>query len=309
MYAEAYRPTHIDEVFGHTDIKNHLKRYLSSSNFEGAVCLIGSAGIGKTSLVLSAAQTYGFEILELNASRALRSYDDVDKLRDSCRSTVSIASFIRGDTTRRTCVVLDEVDGADPHAQASLIHWFRDPTRRVPILCTGNETPTIFKRHSDIVQILRCFPPSPSDLIALFPHVDIEQLLKECHYDVRRVHHRLQYGTSYTIPTYKLPPTGSPVEMVFRWKQQMFGLPDPFVYRADTPGTECWFQTIAECTPRESDENNGAPPRKRKLRHPDKSHTQSLVQVVQTEVQHQSAPVSGRRQRVQKSSRAPESEC
>lgn len=301
MYAEAHRPTHIDEVFGHSEVKDHLKRYLSGTRFEGAVCLIGSAGIGKTSLVLSAAQTYGFEILELNASRALRSYEDVEKLRDSCRSNVSIASFLRGDRTKRTCVILDEVDGADPHAQAKLVDWFRDPTRKVPILCTGNETPTIFKRHSSLIQIVRCFPPSPSDLLSLFPGVDIETMMRECHYDVRRVHHRLQYGVSYSIPTFKLPPTGSQLEEVFRWKQQMFGLPDPFVYRADKPDTEHWFQTIAEYTPHETDANKDVSPRKRKLRRPDKSHKQSLLQVAQTEVQNQSAPPSEKRGRGRKS--------
>jgi hypothetical protein len=275
MYAEAHRPTHIDEVFGHTEVKQTLHRYLSEGTFDKALCLVGSAGIGKTSLVLSAAASYGFEILELNASRCLRSYEDVDRLRDSCRSKVSIASFLRGDRNRLTCVILDEVDGADPHAQAKLIDWFRDTKRGIPILCTGNETPTIFKRNSACVEILRCFPPSAADVRSLFPHVDIEPLLIECQHDVRRVYHRLQYGTSYKLPTYKLPPTGSPVELAFRWRQEMFGLPDPFVYRADTQDTEHWFQTIDECMNRENDESNERVRTRRKLRRPDKSHTQT----------------------------------
>lgn len=275
MYAESHRPNHIDEVFGHTDAKECIKTYLSGTKFEKALCFVGSAGIGKTSLVLSAATTYGYEILELNASRALRSYEDVEKLRDSCRSSVSIASFLRGDYHKRTCVILDEVDGADPHAQAKLIEWFRDKSRKVPILCTGNETPTIFKRHSAVVDILRCFPPSAKDIHSLFPNVDIEPLMKECQHDVRKVYHRLQYGSSYPIASYKLPPTGSPIEYSFRWRQSMFGLPDPFEYHSDKQDTGHWFQTIDECKNCETGENSVPVVRQRKLRRPGKSHTQT----------------------------------
>jgi hypothetical protein len=273
MYAEAHRPVHLDEVFGHAEVKQKLTSYLKARTYPNAICLVGPPGIGKTTIVLCAAQTCGFEILELNASRALRSYEDVDRIRDSCRSSVSIASFLRGEPNKTTCVILDEVDGADPHAQTKLIDWIKDPKRRVPILCTGNEVPTIFKRNGFIINVIRCFPPCVADVQKMFPTVDIEPILTACQYDIRRVYHRLQYGVSYVIPLYKSPPTGHPPEHAFRWRQQMFGLPDPLEYRADRQDSEHWFQTIDECTLRGTDDRTAEQRRPRKLRRPGKSHT------------------------------------
>jgi hypothetical protein len=143
-------------------------------------------------------------------------------------------------------VILDEIDGSDPHAQAKIVEWMKDTSRTVPIICTGNELPTIFRRNSEIVQILRCFPPNHSDVQHLFPDVDAQSILKECQHDIRRVFHRIQYGESYVIKDYPLPPTGTQTEMAFLWKQQMFELPDPLEYLYDKLGTEHSHKTMFE---------------------------------------------------------------
>lgn len=242
MHAESYRPETLDGVFGHHDIKQELKTYLTS-DFKGSIFLTGPPGIGKTTLALCSARTYGFYPLEINASISIRSYEDVDRLRDSCRGSINIHSLLLGNT-RKTCVILDELDGSDPHAQNKIVEWIKDPRRTVPILCTGNETPSILKR-TPIIQILRCFPPSAKDI----DRPELHHLLKDCQHDIRRVFHRLQYGESDPLPRFILPPTGTPCEKAFIETQKMFGLPDPLEYLVDILGNEHWSKTILEYKP------------------------------------------------------------
>ena len=237
MYSEVYRPTTLDDVFGYREEKELLRKYLKSTNFQKAIMLSGPPGIGKTTLALAAARTFGFDPLEINASRSIRSFEDVEKIKDACRSAVNIHSFIRGETSRKTCVILDEVDGSDPHAQNKIVEWIRDPQRKVPILCTGNELPTIFKRNAEHIDNLRCFPPRANDIQNFFQDHDVTSLLKDCNHDVRRMMHRIQYGESDTIPKFVSPPTGLAVEQMFLMRQSMFGLQDPFhEYRVDRLG-------------------------------------------------------------------------
>ena len=228
MYAETYRPSNLTDIIGHTEAKDSLRRYLTTPGFQKAVMLTGSPGIGKTTLALAAAKTFEFEPLEINASRSIRSFEDVEKIKDACRSAVSIHAFMRGDRTRKTCVILDEVDGSDPHAQGKIIAWIRDPERKVPIVCTGNELPTIFKRNTEYIDIIRCFPPRADDITKIFKDSSItETMVKECQHDIRRLIHRVQYGDSDMIPRYLAPPTGLSIEKTFVLRQEMFGLDDP----------------------------------------------------------------------------------
>jgi len=271
MFAESHRPVFLDDVIGHQEVKRSLKVYLESK-FAGAVFMIGPPGIGKTTMALCAARTFEFDPLEINASKSIRSFEDVDKLKDSCRSCVNIQSFIRGDRKRKTCVILDEVDGSDPHAQAKIVDWVKDPTRTVPIVCTGNELPTIFKRNSELIQILRCYPPKASELQHLFPDSDAPQMLKECQHDVRRVFHRLQYGSSYVIPDFPLPPTGTSVEIAFLWRQKMFDLPDPLECHADKLGSVHLHKTTFECKTGGKRVGTPASVRRQKKLHPGKLH-------------------------------------
>lgn len=285
MYAETYRPNSLDDVIGHEEAKKGLRDYLRNPSFSGAIMLSGPPGIGKTTLALAAAKTMEFEPLEINASRSIRSFEDVQKIKDACTSAVSIQSFLRGERNRKTCVILDEVDGSDPHAQSKIIEWVRDKDRKVPIICTGNELPTIFKRNSSYITLVRCFPPRSGDIEHLFPNVDIQTISRECQHDIRRMFHRIQYGISDVIPKYVTPSTGMSVEKSFAMRQAMFGLPDvlpPDVYRGDTRGILQTSKTSSKCKNDDTDGRTGESdkrPKKSRLGKSRKSQSHSERQL------------------------------
>ena len=239
MNSEIHRPETLNEIYGHDEPKEILKQYLTTKPYGKAVFLVGSPGIGKTTLAICAAKTFGFDPFEINASRSIRSFEDVEKIRDACSSPIRIHSFLRQDM-KTTCVLLDELDGSDPHAQSKIMAWIKDPTRKVPIICTGNDIPTIFKRNKEFIELVKCYPPRQHEIQSMFPETDISSIVKECQHDVRRMIHRLQYGSSDIIPKYKLPQTGLGIEETFILHQAMFDLADPLihVHHDDTLGIE-----------------------------------------------------------------------
>lgn len=273
MLSESHRPNVLDDVIGHENAKSALTKYLKSS-FKGCIFLHGSPGIGKTTLTLCAAKTFGFDPIEINASKSLRSFNDVTKLRDSCRGAINIQSFLVGDPTRKSCIILDELDGSDPHAQTRIIEWILEESRCVPILCTGNDVPGIFSKNSHAVNIIHCKPPPVEDLSKLFKFTpDLSLRLKKCNNDIRKLLNTNQYGESYVIPKFVLPPTGSSPETAFLVRQKMFDLPDPLGCLDDIQDSLCSHQTMFEYKYRDTHAHNPEDDIRLVKLHPDKSHT------------------------------------
>ena len=199
MLSETQRPLVLEEVVGHTEVKSRLRSYLNTKPHSSVIVLHGPPGIGKTTMALASIRSCGMEPLEINATQCMRTHEDVARLALSYRNSRSISSLIRGDT-KTSCLLLDEIDGSDSHAQRKLVEWMVSSDRTLPILLTCNEVPRIFKSLEKI-EVLRCHPPKPSDLIPLFPHRDINALAKKCQHDVRRMFQMIQYGESDTLPS------------------------------------------------------------------------------------------------------------
>ena len=226
MWSETRRPEFLNQVVGHSEVKERLSNYLLNKPYKTVLLLYGPPGIGKTTMALASVRSAGMEPLEINASQSMRSHEDVANLINSCRYTRTISSLIRGDQ-KSMCLILDEVDGSDPHAQRKLTEWMTGDERRIPVIMTCNEVPRIVKNKAQ-VELVRCFPPKPTDLQILFPTEDVAELAKRFKHDVRRILQYLQYGESDCLPQATRPTDCGP-EVACVMGQKMWVRADPLL--------------------------------------------------------------------------------
>lgn len=133
-----YRPKRVEEVVGNEESKKKFIEWLESwvkgkPTYKAAL-LYGPAGVGKTSLVEAAARTYGYDLVELNAS---------DQRSESIiKRIVGVAASqgtLMGSMSRRI-ILLDEVDGMSEEDKGGVkaIVEVLEKTRQ-PIVLTAND--------------------------------------------------------------------------------------------------------------------------------------------------------------------------
>jgi len=131
-----YRPKHVDEVVDQDNAKQKLIAWLKAWEHgkpeKKAVLLYGPPGCGKTSLVEAVARSFGYELFEMNASDSRRKAD-IERLAKAASQTAGI----RG---KRRIILLDEVDGLDPRADAGGVEAIVEVIKntRNPIIMTAN---------------------------------------------------------------------------------------------------------------------------------------------------------------------------
>ncbi|MEL9969531.1 MAG: replication factor C large subunit [Metallosphaera sp.] len=103
-----YRPNSLDEIENQEDVKEELRSWIDSwikgkPNYK-SVLLYGPPGIGKTTMALALAKSYGLEIIEMNASDT-RNVTSLRGIAEKASVTGSLFS------DRGKLIFLDEIDG------------------------------------------------------------------------------------------------------------------------------------------------------------------------------------------------------
>src|SRR3989344_1950742 len=102
-FVEKYRPNSFSQIIGQELAVSTIKSFIHEFPKKKALILYGSAGTGKTSLVLAAAKENNFEILELNSSD-LRNRA---QLEERLKPATEQQSLFK----KSKILLMDEVDG------------------------------------------------------------------------------------------------------------------------------------------------------------------------------------------------------
>ncbi|MET1160181.1 MAG: replication factor C large subunit [Thermoprotei archaeon] len=132
-----YRPKKIEEVVNQDNAKTQFLQWLNSwlkgRPSKKAALLYGPAGCGKTSLVEAAANEYKLELIEMNASD-FRRKQDIERI-------AKVAATMRSLFSRGKIILLDEVDGINPRADAGAIDaiLYLLEVTKYPVVMTAND--------------------------------------------------------------------------------------------------------------------------------------------------------------------------
>jgi replication factor C subunit 1 len=152
LWTEKFKPQKVSELIGNAApiarLQGWLRGFGSKSDKDGkakrAVLLSGPPGIGKSSAAALVCRELGFEPIEFNASDT-RSKKSLHEVVSELVNNTSIGQYYSAaksstSTTRRPCLVMDEVDGlssSDRGGSGELILMIRKT--KIPIICICND--------------------------------------------------------------------------------------------------------------------------------------------------------------------------
>ncbi len=135
-FAEKYRPKTFSEIVGQNEAKQELNAFLntfSSKEKKKGIVLHGSAGTGKTSLVLAAAKEHNLEIMELNASDLRNRAQLEERLKPATEQQSLFGK-------KGKILLMDEVDGVTGTDRGGIPELAKIiQTTKHPIIMTCND--------------------------------------------------------------------------------------------------------------------------------------------------------------------------
>jgi replication factor C subunit 1 len=194
LWVEKYAPNTIDKIIGNklsiSKAKNWIKNYkLKKDKTPPGLLIVGTPGIGKTSLAKILLNEFGYETVEFNASD-IRNQKLVKENFKNIIGKISITSMMG--VKRKIGIIMDEVDGmssGDKGGMSELIS-FINPNKGLrknkkkplqynnPIICISNED--FDKKINDLkkeCEVLKFTKPKRSELYNLVCYICNEENL------------------------------------------------------------------------------------------------------------------------------------
>jgi len=139
LWVEKYRPKKIADVIGNEEAKAAFVEWLKNKcHTKKAILLYGPPGVGKTTLVNSAGNEFGFRVIEMNASDT-RSEKAINAVAGPATSFIALDTF--STESKGNILFMDEVDGIagneDRGGVSAIVRIVEES--RIPVIMAAND--------------------------------------------------------------------------------------------------------------------------------------------------------------------------
>jgi len=182
LWTEKYRPKTVEEVIGNEKAKrifiNWVNDWKAGKAKELGILLVGPPGIGKTSWVHAFANSYGYTLIETNASD-YRSQSALKERLGHVTKVSTLDTFFYG-KRKEPLIFLDEVDGLDPKRDRGGIQAVIEIAKSSGVLTVLAANIIDPKQHKDLIEnfyVIEFHPLTPRQIELLLKRIASEENL------------------------------------------------------------------------------------------------------------------------------------